>query len=342
MSRKVTTKEDVVAVIALYKAEHDTGFISSQTGVSVRVVQKLIKRFREEGEVEIPAPRPKTGRPKLVSPRSLKVMERQIKVDPSLTARQLKEKNPILFGKCSVRCVSQALHDDLGYKSFRALKKPLLTQKQKEKRVKFCKKYAVWDLEDWKTVLWSDESTFTVTGNASKTVYRLPGSDPNLAQYTVKTVKHPSSLMVWSCFSYHGVGELVILPKNEMMNQYNYLELLCDYLPDSFENASATFFMQDSAPCRTAKSVKQWLNDCQVPYFSDWPGNSPDLNPIENLWSIVKQRLRDRDTSSLPRLEAAIRDIWSTLSPELLQNLAESVPRRLEACLNHKGNTTKY
>ena len=339
MSRRVTTKEDVAAVIALYKADHDTKFISEQTGVGVRVVQNLIKRFREEGEDALPAPKPKTGRPKLVSPRTLKVISRQVKAEPFLTARQVKEKNPGLLSHCSLRCVQQALHDDLGFKSYRARKKPALTQKQMENRVKFCKKYAVWDLDSWRSVLWSDEATFSVTGSGFQRVYRQPGSDASLPQYTVKTLKFPPTLMVWACFSYHGVGELVILPKNVMMNQYNYLELLCDYLPDSFEKAKANFFMQDGAPCHTAKSVKQWLNDCEVPFFSDWPGSSPDLNPIENLWSIVKQRLKNVDTSTIPRLEAAIRDTWANIPSDILHNLADCVPKRLKLCKERKGKS---
>lgn len=305
MSTRVTSGDDIVAVISLYKGGHELKQIAAQSGVGLRSVQKMVKRFKEEGEEDIPVPKRRTGRPKLISPRSLKVTSRQLKTSPFLTAREIKEKNPCLLSSVSLHCVQQALHDDLGFKSYHARRKPLLTEKQKKNRIRFCKKYSVWDLETWRSVLWSDEATFTVTGTSYGRVYRQPHTDPHLSQFTVKTVKHPASLMVWACFSYHGVGELITLPKNEMMNQNNYLELLCDYLPDSFEKAKAKIFMQDGAPCHTTKSVIQWLKDSEVPYISDWPGSSPDFNPIENLCSIMKQRLRDCDTSSLPKLKAA-------------------------------------
>ena len=115
--------------------------------------------------------------------------------------------------------------------------------------------------------------------------------------------------MVWGCFTYHGVGSLVVLPKNTTMNQGNYRKLLCDHLPGSFEMCQASTFMQDGAPFHTAKSVKEWLRDCCVPFFEDWPANSSDLNPIENLWVIIKRELRSlfncsqTPSCALPTLE---------------------------------------
>ncbi len=51
-------------------------------------------------------------------------------------------------------------------------------------------------------------------------------------------------------------------------------------------------FQQDLAPAHTAKVTKSWFNDHGITVF-DWPANSPDQNPIENLWGIVKRKMRD-------------------------------------------------
>ncbi|MPC29232.1 hypothetical protein E2C01_022454 [Portunus trituberculatus] len=75
----------------------------------------------------------------------------------------------------SVRSVQDILHNNLGYKYYCALKKPLLTALQKEKRVKFSKKCLVWNEDQWKTVLWSDEVAFTITETQSSPVYCKPG-----------------------------------------------------------------------------------------------------------------------------------------------------------------------
>ncbi|KAG7171586.1 putative Transposase-containing protein 17, partial [Homarus americanus] len=133
MSRRVT-RDDIAAVIALYKANHVLREISAQTGVALRVVQNFVKHFRDLGVEESTTPLPKSGRPKLLSPRTLKVISRQVRSNPTLTAREVRERNPRLLSHVSLRCVQQALHDDLGFKSFRARRKPLLTKRQKENR----------------------------------------------------------------------------------------------------------------------------------------------------------------------------------------------------------------
>jgi hypothetical protein len=74
----------------------------------------------------------------------------------------------------------------------------------------------------------------------------------------------------------------------------------------------------------------------------DWPGNSPDLNPIENLWNIMKDGLKSKDMGSAPKLRAELKKLWVTLDQAMLQNLSDSIPRRLQMVINAKGEMTKY
>ncbi|MPC60002.1 hypothetical protein E2C01_054037 [Portunus trituberculatus] len=51
------------------------------------------------------------------------------------------------------------------------------------------------------------------------------------------------------------------------------------------------------------KAGTGWLNNCEINIIKDWPGNSPDISPIENLWVVMKAKLRGHDTSTLSKLE---------------------------------------
>ena len=61
------------------------------------------------------------------------------------------------------------------------------------------------------------------------------------------------------------------------------------------------FFQQDLAPCHTSKVMQSFFKKSKL-HVLDWPGNSSDLNPMENLWTIVKKRLGKCDCSTITKL----------------------------------------
>jgi hypothetical protein len=73
-------------------------------------------------------------------------------------------------------------------------------------------------------------------------------------------------------------------------------------------------------------------------------GNSPDLNPIENVWNWMKNKLQDSKATSLPQLKQEIKELWTLHMDDIqyLKNLVESMPRRLEVVILNEGNSTKY
>ena len=76
----------------------------------------------------------------------------------------------------------------------------------------------------------------------------------------------------------------------------------------------------------------------------DWSGNSPDLNPIENLWSIMKLRLRNEDCATKIKLIEAIIRIWYR-DPEIKENcqkLVDSMPNRVQQVLKNNGGHIMY
>ncbi|GFW60070.1 transposable element Tcb2 transposase [Trichonephila clavipes] len=102
-------------------------------------------------------------------------------------------------------------------------------------------------------------------------------------------------------------------------------------------------FQQDNARPHVAKTVKSYLDSQQVQLLP-WPAYSPDMSPIEHVWDIVRGRLaRDlRPVVSTDELWLRIKTIWNTLQQADIQNLFNSMPRRVAALIAARSGHTKY
>ncbi len=94
-------------------------------------------------------------------------------------------------------------------------------------------------------------------------------------------------------------------------------------------------FQQDLAPAHAARSTKIWLSEHGVGVL-DWPANSPDLNPIKNLWDIVKKKIRNKRPKNSDVLRDTIRETWASIPPQQCHKLITSMPCRIEAVIKAK------
>ncbi len=156
------------------------------------------------------------------------------------------------------------------------------------------------------------------------------------------SVKFPQSVMIWAAMSSAGVAPLCFMKFT--VSAAIYQEILEHFMLPSADKlyGDADFIFQpDLAPAHTAKGTKSWFSDHGVTVL-DWPANSPALNPIENLWGIVKRTMRDTRPNNADELKATVKETWASIPPQQCHKLITSMPRRIEAVIKAKGAPTKY
>lgn len=99
--------------------------------------------------------------------------------------------------------------------------------------------------------------------------------------------------------------------------------------------------LEDKDPKHTSNASKEWKAENGVNVIK-WPAQSPDLNPIENVWSLMKARLKSKKLNTIQGLKCAISKEWQKLTIEYARKLAESCVHRCEAVIASQGDWTLY
>ena len=132
------------------------------------------------------------------------------------------------------------------------------------------------------------------------------------------SVKHDVKSNIWGCFSAHGVGSICLV--DGILEQYQYMDILSKVMLPSAENLFGDgpwVFQQDNNPKHTATNTRNWFIEHEVTLF-ERPAQSPDLNPTENLRSILDQRCFARAPNTAAELFEIIESEWYNLEPDLL------------------------
>jgi transposase len=315
--------------------------IARIVGVSQRAISNIIKLGKEADTLH-PECKARCGRKAKSSPEVARMIIEESVNDPRKTSNDLRKFIETMGISLSSRTVRRCLVDG-GRLARRPSKKQLLTSAMREKRLEWAEKYQSWTKYDWRMVLFSDESHFMVQGQHSQYVRRSKGEPINQAHMN-QYVKHPQKRMFWGSFCYKGVGSL--RPIMGIMNADRYIDVVNNNIQKDMKEAFTGgngIFQQDLAPCHRAKKVRKLFREKNIRLL-DWPGNSPDLNPIENLWSIVKAELLKRDCTTEAKLTRSVIDIWFS-DPKINKcclKLVDSMPERIMQVILNRGGHTKY
>jgi transposase len=282
------------------------------------------------------------GRRKLVSAQDGQRLARLILSGKADNATQL---HKIAGLPVSVQTIRNSLKAE-GLTARVKVKKPLFKPRHFRDRLKFAQKYQYWTRDDWKRVIFSDETKINRMGSDGRTwVWGIRGSRRTRREVQT-TVKHGGgSTMIWGCFTSQGVGRMCQV--DGIMDSKVYAQILDAHLipsARSFGMRGRDFiFQQDGDPKHKSARLRDYFEDHRIQLL-DWPAQSPDLNPIEHLWNHLKRQLNayERHPSSMHELEARIKAEWRKIPMEVCEKLVNSMPDRIAQVLERKGGWTDY
>lgn len=231
---------------------------------------------------------------------------------------------------------------EAGLFSRRPARKPFISAKNKKARLEFAKLQINWTVQKWKTVLFSDESKYNLKHSDGIRRVRRPKQQRLNPKYCIGTTKYGGgNILVWGCFSGQGIEPIHRI--EEIMDRFMYTNILKDVmLPHAEEEMPLRWrFQQDNDPKHTSRHCKTWLQQNAIEVL-DWPAQSPDLNPIENLWEIVNSKINRENCSTKEALFEAVKEAWYNISPEIISNLISSMPKRCSEVIKNNGLSTKY
>ncbi|KAK3559217.1 hypothetical protein QTP86_005473 [Hemibagrus guttatus] len=336
---KELSKDTRNKIVDLHQAGKTESAIGKQLGVKKSTVGAIIRKWKTYKTTDN---LPRSGAPRKISPRGVKMITRTVSKNPRTTRGDLVNDLQRAGTKVTKATISNTLRHQ-GLKSCSARRVPLLKPVHVRARLKFAREHLDDPEEDWENVIWSDETKIELFGkNSTCRVWRRKNAELH-PKNTIPTVKHGGgNIMLWGCFSAKGPGRLIRV--KERMNGAMYREILSkNPLPSAraLKMKRGWVFQHDNDPKRTARATKEWLRKKHFKVL-EWPSQSPDLNPIENLWRELKIRVAQRHPQNITALEESCMEEWAKLPATGTSSIVEVNIGTDQFCLKASYEFTSF
>jgi transposase len=218
---------------------------------------------------------------------------------------------------------------------------------------------------DWRRVMFTDRKKFLLCYPGVKV--NPTGWVPQGSTRQALTVNHPQCINLYAGITSHGVTSCHTVAgsskhkttyknkqgtsaKNITAAEYKSV-LESTLLPEGtrlFSEQGITHWVlqQDNDPSHgdASSSVKKWTRQgaSNVELLLNWPPNSPDLSPIENVWSYVQSRVNAKGCKNLGDFQQAVQDEMRSVPRDMLEKLFSSMPRRMALVIERGGDKTGY
>ena len=246
-------------------------------------------------------------------------------------------------GKTAIRAalIREGFHRRL------AMRKPPISERNRVIRLQWAQEHANWTGEQWNSILWTDETWITGGRHTRTWVTRRTGEewDPTCI---VEKHQRRKGWMFWGCFHGDIQGPGIFWEKDwGSINSESYcvhtVPIIHGYMELCRRDGIYLRLMQDGAPGHAAGNTATELQERGIEVIY-WPPFSPDLNPIEKVWHIMKNYLQDNfpENMSYDRLRDAVKEAWGTVRQHEFRELIESMPARCQAVIEANGLFTRY
>ena len=301
--------------------------------VTIRSLQRLCKKFRDKHTIQ---DLPRRSRPRKLSREMSISLDDMLKENDEVTARQIRanlcEKFPSLH--VSLATVRRVRREN-GWVCTRPHYCQLIREVNKVKRKEWCQQQ-IANKENFSNVIFTDECTVQLDHHG-----RLCFRRKNEPRVLKQRPKHPAKVHIWGGISIKGATRVVIF--TGIMNAQRYakilesslVQFLSKYFPEGHR------LQQDNDPKHRSKYIENFFQRNNIRWWKT-PPESPDLNPIENIWGSLKQYLRSTyKPSNLEELKAGIQQFWLTLTPAVcskyIGHLQKVMPKVVEVDGNPSG-----
>ncbi|GFX75806.1 transposable element Tcb1 transposase [Trichonephila clavipes] len=289
--------------------------VAREFDIDHSVVSRLKKSFRTTGMC---SRRPGGGRVRSTTPAEDRYIVLSAKRNRRTTAQQVENQFLAASGKqISRKTVARRLRGG-GLYARRPVVCDPLTRQHRTARLQWCREHHNWIEQDWACVLISDESRFSLSLDCRRQlIWRESGTAYRPENIQEKDRYPTCSIMVWAGIMINGRTCLHVVANGTLTGQRYIDEVL---LPHD---------------CLDSEGIQRLI----------WPARSPDLNPIENVWDALGRQVAGRNypPTNKNTLIRALTEEWDKLSQQLLDNVVQSMVRRVECCITlHCGHIPSF